>query len=490
MFWSVVLVLVLVFVAWDVLGDQNPLDVVPGPPRRPIFGCVLGHMMMSPRTLFLKLREYAEKYEDRYVLKLFRRRVVYIYNPSDIEVVLSHSKNIDKARPYKFLIPWLGTGLLISTGSKWFTRRKILTPTFHFNILKNFATVIEEKSRNLVSRLKQHQNEVDVFSVISDFTLDTICETAMGIQLDHDKSKATVEYKSAIHEIGRLIMERLTRFWLHNDFVYMMLPVGQQFNKALNKVLSFADNVISERKKQKITGENSIAIDEDNFGKKRRVALLDLLLEVESKGEINLEGIREEVNTFMFEGHDTTATALTFGLMLIADHNEVQEQIYEECQRIFGDSDRIASMADLAEMKYLEAVLKETLRLYPSVPYMGRETTEDFMMGDIFVKRGSGIGIHSYDLHRREDLFPEPEKFKPERFLNDESRHPYAYIPFSAGPRNCIGQRFAMQEMKCVLSEICRNFKLEPKQKGWRPQLVLNLVLRSIDPIYVKFVPR
>ncbi|XP_026330084.1 cytochrome P450 4C1-like, partial [Hyposmocoma kahamanoa] len=324
------------------------------------------------------------------------------------------------------------------SGAKWFKRRKILTPTFHFNILKNFASVIEEKSRALVSKLKQQQNEVDVFSVVSDFTLDTICETAMGTQLDHDKSKATVEYKTAVIEIAVAVMDRVVKFWLHNDFVYQILPVGHRFKQALKKVHSFADNVILQRKKQKADGADSTTIEEDNIGKKRRVALLDLLLEAESKGEINLEGIREEVNTFMFAGLDTTATALTFGLMLLADHEEVQERIYEECRHIFGDSDRIASMSDLAEMKYLEAVLKETLRLYPSVPFIAREITEDFMMGDILIRKGVEVGIHMYDLHRRWDLFPDPEEFKPDRFLSDEIRHPYAYIPFSAGPRNCL----------------------------------------------------
>uniref|UniRef100_A0A2H1VHC9 SFRICE019005.2 n=1 Tax=Spodoptera frugiperda TaxID=7108 RepID=A0A2H1VHC9_SPOFR len=205
----------------------------------------------------------------------------------------------------------------------------------------------------------------------------------MGTQLDSDSSTKTQEYKTAILQIGGLLMGRLTRVWLHNEYIFRKFPIGKQFEKCLEKVHSFADNVIMERKKNWTPGQSDVV--EDEVGGKKRLAMLDVLLEAERKGEIDLEGIREEVNTFMFEfqGHDTTAMALVFGLMLLADHPEVQlqERIYEECQTILGDSDTTPTMSDLAEMKYLEAVIKETLRLYPSVPFIAREVTEDFMLG-------------------------------------------------------------------------------------------------------------
>ncbi|CAB3253953.1 unnamed protein product [Arctia plantaginis] len=443
---------------------------------------------MTEGELFLKLRLFTKLYGDRYVVKIFSRRILHIHGVKDVEIVLSHSKNITKSKPYTFLEAWLGTGLLLSTGSKWHKRRKILTPTFHFNILKGFTMVMEERSRALVEKLKAMDgNEVNLLPYISDCTLCTICETAMGTQLDLDKSSANVKYKNAIIEIGSLLLSRLTKVWLHNEFLFRKFPIGRQFEKCLHTVHSFADNVIMERKKTWKAGEQTVI---DEIGMKKRLAMLDLLLEAESKQEIDLEGIREEVNTFMFEGHDTTAMAIVFGLMLLADHQEIQDRIYEECQKVLGDFDHQPTMSNLADMKYLEAVIKETLRLYPSVPFIARKVTEDFMLDDLPVKKGAEVAVHIYDLHRRPDLYKNPEEFRPDRFLNGEVIHPYAFVPFSAGPRNCIGQRFAMLEMKCVLIGICRNFRLFPHVKGAKPLLLADILLRPAEPLFVKFVQR
>ncbi|XP_072938483.1 cytochrome P450 4C1-like [Epargyreus clarus] len=497
MLWQIALLVVALTWIWSHFRNRgdNPLDKLPGPKRLPIIGNSYAFIGLSNRELFEKLMDMPKQYGHRYVINVFNRYILHIANINDVEVVLSHSRNITKNKPYKFLEPWLGTGLLLSTGSKWHKRRKILTPSFHFNILKNFSKVMEENSQHMVEKLmekvKNGSEVVELMPFISDCTLCTICETAMGTQLGSDKSNATVKYKEEILNIGIITMQRLTRMWLHTNFVFKMSTLGKRFAKCLDIVHSFSDNVILERKMAKQKEDKPFSVEDDSIGGKRRLALLDLLLESESKGEIDLEGIREEVNTFMFEGHDTTAMALTFGLMLLADHEEVQERIFEECTTIFGDSKRTPGLTDQAEMKYLEAVIKEILRLYPSVPFVGRELTEDLTLeGNLVVKKGTEIVVHIYDLHRRADVYPDPEAFKPERFFGSENRHPYAFVPFSAGPRNCIGQRFAMQEMKCILSQVIRNFKLAPIKKGARPALIADLVLRPYEPIYVKFIPR
>ncbi|GBN14195.1 Cytochrome P450 4V2 [Araneus ventricosus] len=171
-------------------------------------------------------------------------------------------------------------------------------------------------------------------------------------------------------------------------------------------------------------------------------AFLEFLLECHfNDPSFTEEHVREEVDTFMFAGHDTTGMGLSYVLYCIGLHPEVQKKIVEELDEIFqNDNDREVTCEDLTKLKYLECTIKETFRLYPPVPFFLRECNETFEVLGHKVHRGSLCFIFPYALHRDRESFPNPEKFIPERFFpeNSRERHPYAYIPFSAGPRNCI----------------------------------------------------
>lgn len=141
-----------------------------------------------------------------------------------------------------------------------------------------------------------------------------------------------------------------------------------------------------------------------------------------------------------FQGHDTTSASICWTLFLLGSSPEIQERVYEEINSIFeGDQTRSATMKDLNEMKYLECAIKDSLRLYPSVPFLGRHLFEDVQIGEYLIPAGTTALISTYVLHRDPKVFPKPEHFNPDNFLpeNIAGRNPYAYIPFSAGPRNC-----------------------------------------------------
>ncbi|CAG4951273.1 unnamed protein product [Parnassius apollo] len=228
------------------------------------------------------------------------------------------------------------------------------------------------------------------------------------------------------------------------------------------------------------------------YGKKKRTAMLDLLISAEQEGLIDNAGIEEEVDTFMFEGHDTTASGLTYCLILFANYPEIQDNILTELKEIFGETKRATRIEDLNAMRYLDRCIKESLRLYPPIPFISRQINEEVQLSNYTVPTGTICNIHIYDLHRRENLFPNPSVFDPDRFLpeNMAKRHCYAYIPFSAGPRNCIGQKFAMMQMKLFVSEILRNFKLIPVTRRSDLKFQADIVLRNSEPVYVKFEKR
>ncbi|EFA10751.1 cytochrome P450 monooxigenase CYP4Q9 [Tribolium castaneum] len=436
---------------------------LPGPPCENFLHGNITHLYGPPEKMFKTVRKWGLEYYPIYQNWIAHVAVANVMNPYDFETILSNMKHTSKSMIYDMLHCWLGTGLLTSDGIKWQTRRKILTPAFHFNILQEFIKIFNEETETLVQQLKKHSNSsVDVTEYISAFTLNTIGETAMGTSFGTETSTGR-EYKKSIQEIGEILKYKLLRPWLLSKFVYVCDPNYWKEIKLVKILHNFTNNVIANRQSNFKPVEQKS--DEFSYSRRKRMAMLDLLLT--AKNEDNLiddEGIREEVDTFMFEGHDTTAVAICFALMCIACHPDIQERIFEEIEETFSD-DTKPDYKSLQELKYMERCIKEVLRLYPSVPFIARSLGEDIVTySGHKLKAGSMVHLHIYDMHHNPQVYPDPEKFDPDRFLPENclKRHNFAYVPFSAGPRNCIGQKFAILEMKAVLVGILKEFTLEP----------------------------
>ena len=240
-------------------------------------------------------------------------------------------------------------------------------------------------------------------------------------------------YKKSIYDIGRLLTYRAPRPWIYSDAVYSLTSNSREEKKVVKTLHQFTNDVIAKRKSN---------FSSASYSERKRLAMLDLLLKYRAEGaNIDDEGIREEVDTFMFEGHDTTSMAICFALMLLANHRDVQNEIYNEIEEVLGED--APSYSNLHELKYLERCLKESLRLYPSVPFISRVSGSEVKTKTGYtIPNDCMINLQIYDMHHNPNVFPDPEKFDPDRFLpeNIQKRHPFAYIPFSAGSRNCIGR--------------------------------------------------
>ncbi|CAL4170143.1 unnamed protein product [Meganyctiphanes norvegica] len=159
---------------------------------------------------------------------------------------------------------------------------------------------------------------------------------------------------------------------------------------------------------------------------------------------------------------------------------------------VAGFQNKNINMDDLPNLKYLECCIKEALRIYPAVPFFAREITKEINIDNYVIPIGSTVQVMTYALHRDEEHFPDPEVFKPERFSteNCKDRHPYAYVPFSAGPRNCIGQKFAMMEMKIMLATIIKQIKITSQEEQKDISVLGEVILRAENGIMVKIEHR
>uniref|UniRef100_A0A1E1WM70 Cytochrome P450 n=1 Tax=Pectinophora gossypiella TaxID=13191 RepID=A0A1E1WM70_PECGO len=466
---------------------------IPGNKSYPIIGDSIDIIKLDAVSSFVYFRNLCKDYGRISKMQMIGSAAVNLAHHEDIEIILSSTRFNEKQTPYNFMKPWLGDGLLISNGEKWKQRRKLLTPAFHFNILKKFCHTFNEHTERFLELLDKEtsQEKTNVKPLLTRATLDIMCETSMGTSMHETSGSTTKKYFDALYDIGDVLLERFFKVWLHSDFIYNYSSLAKRERKLLKDLHNFTNTVIDERREYRQKHNITSTTGDEMFSGKVKKAMLDLLLENEGT-KIDSEGIREEVDTFMFEGHDTTSMAMSFMIMRIANEPEIQDKIYKELQGVFGDSREPPTVEELSELKYLECCIKESLRIYPSVPFIARYITEDAELGGYTVPAGTIVQIDIFDCHRNPEIWPEPEKFIPERFLpeNCVGRHSYAYIPFSAGARNCIGQKFAMLEMKTMMSCLLRRFKLEPVTTHEDIVFYADLVLRTKNPIYVKFRPR
>jgi cytochrome P450 family 4 len=468
--------------------NKNVLKRIPGPPERVIIGH-MGIFMQDTDSMFTRMRNFSKQYYPIYRFSTLYVDIVNFLKPEDIELVLSSTKHLSKSKIYTFLYNWLGTGLLTSTGTKWHNRRKILTPAFHFSILQQFLHIFNDETGKLVEKLEQECGKtIDVVPPVTHFTLQSIAETAMGISSIDERHQK--EYKKAIYEIGHIFLRRLTKPWYRINAIYNMTKLAEEENATVKILHDFSTKIIAEREKERTT---NVSQNMAFYSKKKRLAMLDLLLSAKNDGaDIDYEGIREEVDTFMFEGHDTTSMAISFMLLVLANLQDIQTKILSEILNVVGPT-KIPTYEDLQNLKYTERCIKETLRLFPSVPFISRYASEEFTTKTGYtIPEGTVLHIHIFDLHRNAEIYPEPLKFDPDRFLPEQvaERHPFAYIPFSAGPRNCIGQRFALLELKTVLCGILRRFALEKVDDMHDVEFRPDLVLRPKEDVKVRILPR
>ncbi|XP_076816354.1 cytochrome P450 4A14-like [Clavelina lepadiformis] len=235
------------------------------------------------------------------------------------------------------------------------------------------------------------------------------------------------------------------------------------------------------------------------YGEKKLLDFLDILLQTkddEGKGLSDAD-IRDEVDTFLFEGHDTTASGMSWARYNLVKYPEFQEKCRKEVMAVIGGKDNV-EWNDLQKFPYLTKFIKESLRLYPPVVAVGRKLENPLTMRsklfkskDVVIPKNSNLIFSIFGLHRSENVWKNPTIFDPERFSKEEcaQRDTYAYLPFSAGGRNCIGQNFAMNEMKTVLALTLKRYQLYLDEETPTPILHTRVILQSKDGIFVKIRP-
>ncbi|KAK7108744.1 cytochrome P450 4F2-like [Littorina saxatilis] len=394
--------------------------------------------------------------------------------PLRVQISLNHPDTVKpllktaepKGWTYDFAKPWLGEGLLVSGGSRWRRSRRLLTPAFHFDILKPYEAIGNRACDVMLANIAKcaaEKKSLEMFSSISVCTLDVILQCAMSYTDDVQTKGESHPYVQATATLTSLLKERISNPLVHWDWAWALTANGKKNAELCNYVHRVSEEVISARQKD---------LEQEGPPKKRYLDFLDVLLTArDDTGQgLSPQDIRSEVDTFMFEGHDTTASGVSWTMYSLCQHPDVQCKVQREIDTVLQgrESDDIL-WDDLPKLDYLTMVIKEAMRLHCPVPVVSRSLTEPLTIAGTTLPPGTMCTINIYNVHHNPTVWDDPHAFLPGRFLPDnvKERDAYAFIPFSAGPRNCIGQHFAMNEQKIMIGRLLRRFtfSLDPSHK-------------------------
>eukprot|EP00794_Sanderia_malayensis_P000606 gene606-1268_t len=430
-----------------------------------------------------------KKYGKVYGSYFISYPVVVVADPDILKAMLVKDFGKFHDRPtigLEFSEP-LDSMLSIVPGQRWKNIRSVISPTFTSGKLKQMMFIMNEASDTLLSKLENVANTntaVDIHEWQQGVTMEVILSSAFGMKTEsqtNPNDKLTKLAQAAMEQKPWPQIALLIPFV--GKFLSKMLMSSERFGFGWGGLIKIARGIVKSRKEASDGGE-------------RRKDMLNLMLDSQNpdnKGyNLTDNEILAEMIVFILAGYDTSSNILGLTCYNLALHPEIQDKVFDEISQVCSSNDSVA-YDEIQKLPYLEACISETLRLYPPGFILSRLVTESCSINGVPFEKGMSILVPVYTLHHDEQYWPEPETFRPERFLpeNKDSIHPFTYLPFGDGPRNCIGMRLAWMEMKSVLVRMLQKYRLVRGPETKVPIKVKpRAVLAPAEPILVRIEKR
>jgi cytochrome P450 len=396
----------------------------------------------NPTAVFISA---ARRFGDVVYFKIGPRRGYLITNPADVRHVLQdNARNYHKSPLYDKLRLSIGNGLLTSEDEFWLRQRRIAQPAFHRHRIAALASVMADAARDAAAQweaIASAGRPVDVGEEMMRLTRTVVLRALLGADLGPFGAEVDGAWTIINQHIGE-------SFWSLGFTDRWPTPKYRRFQAARAVLRAAVDHVIGERRRSPSD----------------RGDLLSMLMSArdEETGEaMTDEQLRVEVTTFLLAGQETTSLALTWTWYLLSQHPGAAQRLEDEIDAVLGG--RPPEYADLANLPYARMVVDEAMRLFPPAWGFSRQALNDDELGGYHLPRGWLAFVMPYVLHRLPAFWDDPDAFDPERFTPERSatRSKYVYIPFGAGPRQCIGSHFALIEAQLVLATLAQSYRLQ-----------------------------
>jgi cytochrome P450 len=402
----------------------------------------------------------ARKYGDFTYVRVGWVNLYFVNRPELIREVLSTKAKCFRklGRQMRALRKIEGDGLVASDGETWARHRPVVQGSFHARHFRRYADVIVEYTRRRLEGWVPGST-FDMAAEMNELALEIIAKLVFDVDVSGD----AVRLRDAVHVFRNDMQREVSLPVVLPD--WLPLPSKIRQRRAVRIVDDLIWQQIRERRTAGVEKNDILA------------QMLAAAAAVHPGSPISDAEIRDEAATLFVAGHDTTSAALAWFWYLLSRYPEAERRVLAEVDSVLGD--RPATSEDVPRLRYLEMVIRESMRLYPVAGFLfGREAIEDVELAGCTLRRGSWVFIAPYIVHRDERLFPDPEVFDPERFAPGriDEIPPYAFIPFGGGPRICIGNSLAMTQIALLTATVLQRFRVALDQE--QPEMELEIVLR------------
>ncbi|KAF7726609.1 hypothetical protein EC973_008573 [Apophysomyces ossiformis] len=463
------------------LKDQIK-EVIPGPTKLPFVGNLYD---MVPDIVQGWIRQF-DTYGPLVDITILGTRIVGTNDPAIAEVFAKESEYFTKkiVASLKEIKPFAGQGLFSTDTSDmdWQLAHKLLMPAFSPRAVKAYQEemgIITEQAIKIFEQYKPDE-PVEILHWTTNITFETIGRVGFGYDFNLLEERERDPHPF-IDAMGYLLSQIIVRFKQAQFMKQLPTSANRKFDESIELMHRTVEQVIQERK-------NSPKTDGSNKD------LLDYMLNARDEHNLGLsdENIRDQVVTFLIAGHDTTANTIAWTLYELARNPDVEAKVLQEIVNCGITHDKYPTTDQISNLKYLHQVLKETLRMYSPVRSLTKYCQKDCVVpGGYLIKEGTSVSINTYAMHHNEKVYPNPSRWDPDRWTPEEEqkRSRFAWLPFSNGPRACIGMALALQEAKTVLAMILHRFQFRYGKTERNLSLYETDVERSLDGPAILYDP-
>ncbi|XP_039440370.1 cytochrome P450 4C1-like [Culex pipiens pallens] len=414
---------------------------------------------------------------------------VMVLHPDLISKVLCDPNCCDRPVFYRFLK--LKLGIFSAEYDFWKPARKMLNPTFNVKTLNDFVPLFEKCAQMMVDRLKSCPKGValDIAEYTRRCALEMVLATTLGASvLVRDENEKFLE---CLRILFVIVGKRMFNGLLFSDLIYSFTQDYADEERARKFVTEFSLKIIKER--QEVLKGTSPEVESEEGIRTSRIFIDQLLTMADSDGQLSDENICEQILTIIIAGSDTSGFTVAYTCLFLAMFPHHQDRLMEEIDTFHPPGGPAITPDTLKDLPFMDQFLKESMRIAPMGPLVGRQNTADIELDGHRIPKGTSLSLNFFELHRRQDIWgPNAHQFDPENFAPErtEGRHPFAFVPFSSGYRNCIGWKYAMINTKVMLIHILRNFRLKTELRFEELRFASSVTLDMLHKHMVVLEPR